>query len=713
MVTMKDIAREAGVSHGTVSNVLNKTGKVSVEKIKLVEEAARKLGYIQNTQAHLLRQGSSNTVALIVPSLKEETCLDLYSSLKLAMEPFEYDIIVYTTNDIPDYEKRILEKLPFSNLLAIVTITSVKLKDDNDISPYDKVPCPIIFVNRGQKLKRKNDTYIAFEPQIVSHEIANYIQDRNFQNIAFFSSPGDISYTKEIFKETSALLINENININHFSSVLTTALSKAFDILLTNQNYDLIITNNMFRADAILNAIELLNIKQPPQVITLTALTHMPNERLTIYELDFSKIGESIGKMLLDYIQNQKKLPDSTLLSPKGFPLRFPNVKKLEHDSISLLTLDAPSTNALRKLTPLFEKISGIHLKIFSMSYDDLVQQTLVLNEHHYYDLIRTDIVLLDSVGKSIYRPLYEVGFDFKSVTNKLILNLNSKSPLSKNQDYALPFDPSTQILLYRKDLFEDALISRTFYEKYRRKLDVPTTIDEYIQIAEFFTKEYNPQSPTKYGATISNGNASVTASDFSPYMLAELSSDGDNLKEKMVSAMKKYQQMACYSSPQSWWSDNIRQFATEQSATTIVYSNFIANSKHTDIQGRLGAATVPGQHPLIGGGVIGMCKYSSKLEACKQFLTWYYSNDIASLLLQLGGVSPLNEAYTNTKYFDFYPWLPTAKKNFELATRGLFKTPNCSIAQYEFNIGTAIRNMILGTMTIDEAYDYIKPYLK
>ena len=43
-MTLKEIAREAGVSHGTVSNVLNKTGKVRDAKIRLVEEAAKKLG---------------------------------------------------------------------------------------------------------------------------------------------------------------------------------------------------------------------------------------------------------------------------------------------------------------------------------------------------------------------------------------------------------------------------------------------------------------------------------------------------------------------------------------------------------------------------------------------------------------------------------------------------------------------------------------------
>ncbi|RJK68100.1 hypothetical protein CMV60_05555 [Serratia marcescens] len=45
MPTIKDIAKLAGVSHGTVSNVLNGRGNVSVKKINAVMDAARQLDY--------------------------------------------------------------------------------------------------------------------------------------------------------------------------------------------------------------------------------------------------------------------------------------------------------------------------------------------------------------------------------------------------------------------------------------------------------------------------------------------------------------------------------------------------------------------------------------------------------------------------------------------------------------------------------------------
>ena len=108
MVTIKDIARSAGVSQGTVSNVINKTGKVSAEKIKLVEDAISRLGYIPNVQASLLRQGGSHTVAVIIPTLKENTCLDFYCALRSAIESFGYEVLISTSEDTATNEEAIV-----------------------------------------------------------------------------------------------------------------------------------------------------------------------------------------------------------------------------------------------------------------------------------------------------------------------------------------------------------------------------------------------------------------------------------------------------------------------------------------------------------------------------------------------------------------------------------------------------------------------------
>ena len=74
MPTIKDIAREAGVSHGTVSNVINGRGNVSVEKIQLVWQAAEKLGYKVNSKAQSLRQGQDRSIAVLLPRPPRKNC---------------------------------------------------------------------------------------------------------------------------------------------------------------------------------------------------------------------------------------------------------------------------------------------------------------------------------------------------------------------------------------------------------------------------------------------------------------------------------------------------------------------------------------------------------------------------------------------------------------------------------------------------------------
>jgi len=111
MPTIDDIAKLADVSHGTVSNVLNKKGNVSVAKIKRVEEAARELGFKINAQARLLRQGQSNRIVLIVLYCKINRYADLHAGLSLYVQGKGYTLEYFQTGDSPLTEMQILEEV--------------------------------------------------------------------------------------------------------------------------------------------------------------------------------------------------------------------------------------------------------------------------------------------------------------------------------------------------------------------------------------------------------------------------------------------------------------------------------------------------------------------------------------------------------------------------------------------------------------------------
>lgn len=68
-VTMKDVAREVGVSSATVSYVLNNLGKVTPEVEQRVRAAAQELGYARNLAATALKTGRHNVIGCIVPTL--------------------------------------------------------------------------------------------------------------------------------------------------------------------------------------------------------------------------------------------------------------------------------------------------------------------------------------------------------------------------------------------------------------------------------------------------------------------------------------------------------------------------------------------------------------------------------------------------------------------------------------------------------------------
>lgn len=72
-----------------------------------------------------------------------------------------------------------------------------------------------------------------------------------------------------------------------------------------------------------------------------------------------------------------------------------------------------------------------------------------------------------------------------------------------KDKRIGYPFYGAAMFFFYRKDLFGDPGLQEKFKAKYGRDLTVPKDWQEAKQVAEFFTRKFNPDSPTEYGIAL------------------------------------------------------------------------------------------------------------------------------------------------------------------------------------------------------------------
>lgn len=130
--TIKDIAKLAGVSPGTVSRVLaNKTGFFSAQTGEKVRAAAKELGYQKNTAAAELVTRQSNVIAAIVNSTKTNFASPIIEGIQAEAHLHDLNvIIVYAGDDDPEQQRRALTTV-IERPVRSILLLSVDLSADN------------------------------------------------------------------------------------------------------------------------------------------------------------------------------------------------------------------------------------------------------------------------------------------------------------------------------------------------------------------------------------------------------------------------------------------------------------------------------------------------------------------------------------------------------------------------------------------------------
>lgn len=138
--TIKDVARESGLSLATVSKVINglPVGKASRQK---VEAAIEKLGYQVNPYARALKGSKSYAVALVMPSLKHPFFAHLTDELIACLTREGYRTILMITNYDPETEQKCFSLVKSNKADGVIALTySPDLEVDGSI--------PIVTIDR-------------------------------------------------------------------------------------------------------------------------------------------------------------------------------------------------------------------------------------------------------------------------------------------------------------------------------------------------------------------------------------------------------------------------------------------------------------------------------------------------------------------------------------------------------------------------------------
>lgn len=143
MITIKDVAKRAGVSISTVSRVINHIPTVTAESVAAVNCAIAELGYHPNVIARSLQSGRSQLFGIIVPQLDHPFYRRLLQAAEQRCTEFDYRLILCISDGSSLKEREFLHILKQNRVDGIIIDTHTY-----DISHLSSLNIPVVSVER-------------------------------------------------------------------------------------------------------------------------------------------------------------------------------------------------------------------------------------------------------------------------------------------------------------------------------------------------------------------------------------------------------------------------------------------------------------------------------------------------------------------------------------------------------------------------------------
>lgn len=259
-MTMKDVAKRAGVSVGTVSRVINQEPGIKDITLQKVHAAIEELNYIPDVYARGMKKNKTETVALIIPSVWHPFFGEFAFHVEVALSRRNYKLLLCNISG-PKREIDYLTMLQQNKVDGIIAIT---------YSPIDDyLSSNIPFVSIDRTYENKKIACVSSDNQSGAELAADILMEKGGSHFAFIGGHNKtINETKKrrIYFEKRILEAGYPCHVLDLDEVEGDFLERVEDFLVDHPQIDAIFTINDFTALDTLAILEKLGRRVPEDV---------------------------------------------------------------------------------------------------------------------------------------------------------------------------------------------------------------------------------------------------------------------------------------------------------------------------------------------------------------------------------------------------------------------------------------------------------------
>lgn len=186
-MTIKDIAKLAGVGISTVSRAINNDPGISAETREKILKIVRENNYIPNNSARNLKMTESNTIALLVRGVENYFFQDMYGFIQNELEDRGYDYLLYAVGEEEDMTSVATEVAMEKRLKGIIIMGGRLEKSERRLKELP-VPYVLCAVAIPLDMSPVSTVTVGVDDEKEGHDAVSYLISRGHRRIAIITA---------------------------------------------------------------------------------------------------------------------------------------------------------------------------------------------------------------------------------------------------------------------------------------------------------------------------------------------------------------------------------------------------------------------------------------------------------------------------------------------------------------------------------------------